>query len=163
MALEIERENNNRVGILNSITNIGIAFAKAGQPKPAEKYLEEAETLVEEMEAYSFLPSILKLRSEILFKQGNSRDAYLTFIKYDSLREIIYGQESTRKIVQMELVLDFQEKEKELDMLKKEGEIQSLQLRNSRLFIVMMILGGLIIIGVINLYFMGNKKRLIRP
>jgi hypothetical protein len=63
----------------------------------------------------------------------------------------------------MELVLDFQEKEKELDMLKKEGEIQSLQLRNSRLFIVMMILGGLIIIGVINLYFMGNKKRLIRP
>lgn len=163
MALEIERENNNRVGILSSVTNIGIAFAKAGQPKAAERYLAEAETLVQEMEAFSFLPSILKLRSEILFKQGNSRDAYLTFIKYDSLREVIYGEESTRKIVQMELVLDFQEKEKELDMLKKEGEIQSLQLRNSRLFIVMMILGGLIIIGVINLYFMGNKKRLIRP
>ncbi len=162
-ALAIERENNNRIGILNSITNIGIAYAKAGQPKPAEKYLAEAEVLVEELEAYSFLPSILKLRSEILFKQGNSRDAYLTFIKYDSLREKIYGEESTRKIVQMELVLDFQEKEKELDMLKKEGEIQHLQLRNSRLFIVLMILGGLIIIGVINLYFMGNKKKLIRP
>jgi hypothetical protein len=115
------------------------------------------------MEAYSFLPSILKLKSEILFKQGNSKDAYLTFIQYDSLREKIYGEESTRKIVQMELVLDFQEKEKELDMLKKEGEIQTLQLRNSRLFIVMMILGGLIVIGVINLYVMGNKKRLIRP
>lgn len=163
-ALEIERGNNNRIGILNSITNIGIAFAKAGQPKPAAQYLDEAEKLVEEMQAYSFLPSILKLKSEILFKQGNSKDAYLTLIEYDSLREKIYGEESTRKIIQMELVLDFQEKEKELDMLKKEGEIQTLQLRNSRLFIVMMILGGLIIIGVINLYFMGgNKKRLIRP
>lgn len=162
-ALEIERANNNRIGILNSVTNIGIAFAKAGQPKPATQYLDEAEKLVDEMQAYSFLPSILKLKSEILFKQGNSKDAYLTFIEYDSLREKIYGEESTRKIVQMELVLDFQEKEKEIDMLKKEGEIQNLQLRNSRLFIVMMILGGLIIIGVINLYFMGNKKRLIRP
>ncbi len=162
-ALEIERANNNRIGILNSVTNIGIAFAKAGQPKPATQYLDEAEKLVDEMQAYSFLPAILKLKSEILFKEGNSKDAYLTFIEYDSLRERIYGEESTRKIVQMELVLDFQEKEKEIDMLKKEGEIQNLQLRNSRLFIVMMILGGLIIIGVINLYFMGNKKRLIRP
>jgi tetratricopeptide (TPR) repeat protein len=70
-ALEIERENNNRVGILNSVTNIGIAFAKAGQPKLAEQYLEEAEALVDELEAFSFLPSILKLKSEILFVAGN--------------------------------------------------------------------------------------------
>lgn len=159
-ALDIEKENNNRLGILNTITNIGIAYNKAGQPKPAQQYLSEAEQLAIELQAYTYMPPILKYNSEILYKQGKAKEAYETFVKYDSLRERIYGEESTRKIAQMEMVVNFQEKEKELAMLQKEDEIKSLQLRNSRLFIVLVILAILILIGVVNLYFMGNRKKL---
>jgi tetratricopeptide (TPR) repeat protein len=162
-ALDIERETNNRLGVLNTVTNIGIAYVKAGQPKPAQQYLTEAENLVKEMQAYTYLPPILKYNSEILYKEGKMREAYEKFVEYDSLRERIFGEESTRKIAQMEMVLDFQEKEKELEMLHIEDEIKTLQLRNSRLFIVLAILGVLIVIGVINLYFMGNRKKLFNP
>jgi hypothetical protein len=88
------------------------------------------------------------------------KEAYEMMMDYDSLREKIYGEESTRKIAQMEMVLNFQEKEKELEMLQKEDEIKTLQLRNSRLFIVLVILAILVVIGVVNLYFMGNRKKL---
>lgn len=160
-ALEIEKENNNRSGMLNTLTNIGSAYTKAKQPTPALRYLDEAEKLAEELQAFSYLPSILRSHADILYQQGKSKDAYETILRYDSLRERIYGEESTKKIAQMELVLNFSEKEKELQMLQKEGQIQSLQLRNSRLFIVMIILGILILLGGINLYYMSNKKKLI--
>src|SRR5690606_1230383 len=39
LALDIEEKNNNRLGILNTKTNIGIAYSKAGQPAAAQQYL----------------------------------------------------------------------------------------------------------------------------
>ncbi|MDH4059046.1 MAG: tetratricopeptide repeat protein, partial [Cyclobacteriaceae bacterium] len=41
-ALELERSVNNRLGMLNTLANIGIAYTKAEQPDPAQKYLGEA-------------------------------------------------------------------------------------------------------------------------
>lgn len=160
IALNIEQTNNNRHGILNALVNIGIAYTKAGQPSRAQQYLNEAEILCRELEAYSYLPPILKHNSEIMYRQGKMKEAYETLVRYDSLREKIYGEESTRKITQMEMAFDMQEMEKEIEVLHKEDEIKSLQLRNSRLFIVLVILTILIVIGAINLYFMGNRKKL---
>lgn len=162
-ALELEEAGNNKLGILNTVTNIGIAYARAGQPAMAQQYLKRAEGLVKELQAYTYLPPVLKYNAEVFHKQGNYKAAYETFLRYDSLREKIYGEESTRKIAQMEMVLDFQEKEKELEMLQKEGEIKSLQLRNSRLFIVLVILGLLLLLGIVNLYFLGSRRQIFRP
>ncbi len=160
-ALDIEKENNNKLGMLSILTNIGATYTKAQRPAPALEYLKEAEKLAEELQAFSYLPNILRSHADILYQQGKSKEAYETILKYDSLREKIYGEESTKKIAQMELVLTFAEKERELQLLQKEGKIQTLQLRNTRLFIVMVILAGLILIGGFNLYYMSNKKKLL--
>lgn len=160
-ALQIEKENNNRLGMLSVITNIGIAYTKAGQPKPASEYLREAERLAKELQAKSSIPVIYKYMAENLYKQRKTDDAYKIMVRYDSAREKIYSEESNRKIAQMEMVLDFQQKEEELQILEKEDQIKSLQLRNSRLFVIMVILGILIAIGGINIYFLNNRKRFI--
>jgi tetratricopeptide (TPR) repeat protein len=160
-ALVIERENNNRIGILNVLTNLGITYAKAKQPKPAEKYLEEALSICSEVQAYSFLPSIYKAVAENHATQNQWKEAYEAQIKYDEAREKIYGEESSRNIAQMEMIIDFQDKEKEYDLLKQQDEIKTLELRNSRLFIVLFILFGLIVLGSFNFYYM-NKKRIIK-
>lgn len=159
-AFAIAQTNNSRLTMLNIITNIGIAYSKAQQPQRARKYLIQAEGLAIELQAYTYMPPILKYNADVLYHEGKMKEAYEMLTQYDSLREKIYGEESTRKIAQMEMVLNFQEKEKELEMLQKEDEIKSLQLRNSRLFIVMVILIVLVAIGVINLYFMGNRRKL---
>lgn len=160
-ALEIQKEGNDRLGTLNTLTNIGAAYTKAKQPKPALQYLSEAQLLAEELQAFSYLPNILRSHADILYQQGKAKEAYETILRYDSLREKMYGEESTKNIAQMELVLNFSEKEKELQVLQKEDQIKTLQLRNSRLFIVMVILGILILLGGVNLYYMSNKKKLI--
>jgi len=157
-ALTIERESSNKLGSLNVLTNLGITFARAKQPEPALKYLKAAEALCEELEAYSFLPSIYKASSENLATQGDWKAAYEMQLKYDEAREKIYGEESSRKIAQMEMVIDFQEKEKEFDMLRQEGEITKLELYNSRLFILLIIMGAFLLIGGLNLAYLSKKK-----
>ncbi|HEY3430648.1 MAG TPA: tetratricopeptide repeat protein [Cyclobacteriaceae bacterium] len=161
-ALEIERTANNRLGMLNTIANIGIAYTKAKQPKPAQQYLNEAKSLANELQAYSLIPSILKNNSENLYRMGDLKNAYVTFLQYDSARERIYGEESSRNIAQMELALSFQEKEKEFEILRKEAQIKTLQLNNTRLFIVLLVLALLVILASINFYYMGKRKKFIQ-
>ncbi len=160
-ALEIERTANNRLGMLNTLTNIGIAYTKANQSKPAQQYLNEAEKLAVELEAYSFFPSIFKNNSENQFRLGNVKEAYSTLLKYDSARERIYGEESSRNIAQMEMALRIQEKDKEFEMLRKESEINTLALNNTRLVILLIVLAILTLLAGVNFFFMGKRKKLI--
>jgi tetratricopeptide (TPR) repeat protein len=160
-ALALERGYNNKLGVLNTVTNIGITYTKARQPQKAEKYLQEALQLSEELQALTTLPSVYKANAENYSIQGKWKNAYEMQLKYDELREKIYGEESSRNIAQMEMVLDFQEKEREIEMLRKEDVIKSLELRNSRLFIILTILGVIVIIGSINIFYLDRKRKLV--
>jgi tetratricopeptide (TPR) repeat protein len=157
-ALKMEREDNNRLSILSIVTNLGIAYTKAKQPKLAIEYLEEALALNKELQAYSASPSIYKSFAENYYIQGKMKEAYETLVKYDEAREKIYGEESSRNIAQMEMVLRFQEKERQYDVLKKEAEINNLELRNSRLFIVMIIMIIFVVLGGLNIFYINSKK-----
>jgi tetratricopeptide (TPR) repeat protein len=160
-ALAVERQAGNRLGALNVLANLGITYTKARQPIKAQEYLSQAEKLSEELKVYSFLPSVYKSWSENFAQAGNWKSAYEMQLKYDEARETIFGEESTRKIAQMEMVMDFQEREKEYDLLQQEGEITKLELRNSRLFIICVILGAFLLLGGLNLALL-SKKRIIR-
>lgn len=158
-ALEIEKKENDRLGILGTLANIGIAYTKAKQPKPAMQYLNEALDLAKELQAYRVVPDILKNRAENLYRLGDVKNAYLILIKYDSAREKVYGEESSRNIAQMEVALSLQEKEKEYEILRKEAEIKTLELNNTRLFITMLVLLVLIVLASINFYYMGRRRK----
>lgn len=157
-ALEIERENNNRPGVLHVVTNLGITYTKASQPKKAQQYLDEALALSDELQSFTNLPAVYKASAENFAKQGKMKEAYEMQLKYDEIREKIHSEESTRNIAQMEMVLSFQEQEKQLDMLKKQDEIKSLELKNRNLFIVLIILGAFAVLGVYNWLYLSKKK-----
>lgn len=157
-ALEMEREANNRLSILSIVTNLGIAYTKAKQPKLAIQYLEEALALNKELQAYSASPAIYKSFAENYYQQGKMKEAYETLVKYDEAREKIFGEESSRNIAQMEMVLRFQEKERQYEVLKKEAEINNLELRNSRLFIITIIMVIFIVLGALNIFYVNSKK-----
>ncbi len=160
-ALKIQEEQNNRLGLLNTVTNLGIAYAKARQTRQAEFYLNQAKQLTDELQAYTSLPSVYKAMAENFYNQGKMKDAYEMQLKYDEERERIYGEESSRNIAQMEMVLDFEEKERQFEILKREAEINSLELKYNRLIILLVILGVIIIIAGVNLYYLDRRKKLV--
>ena len=147
--------------MLNTVSNLGIAFTKAKKSQQAQQFLDQAIALSNEMQAFSLLPAIYKATAENYYNQGKMKQAYEYQLKYDEAREKIHGDESSRNIAQMEMILNFQAKERELALLKKESEIQSLELKNSRLFIILVIMAVIIVIALFNLFYLDRKRKLV--
>ncbi len=161
-ALEIEQQQNERLNMLNTLTNIGIAYTKANQPKPAMQYLDRAYALAKELQGYRFTPDILRNVADNQYKLGDVKQAYQTLIRYDSAREKVYGEESSRNIAQMEMALSLQEKEREFEIIEKNLTIKTLELNNTRLFITLLVLLLLVVLAAINFYYMGRRKSFLK-
>jgi len=159
-AMVLARKDNDQNTLLYTLANLGELYAKAGQTGKAQAYLDSASALSEKLQAYVFQPTILKSQAINFAKQNKMKEAYETMLRYDQAKDKIYGEESTRKIAQMEMALDLQEKEKEIENLKATDEIKSLQLKSSRMFIIVTVLGIIILIGLVN--FVYTKKKLPR-
>lgn len=160
-ALAIEKRENDKLAMIDILTNMGITYSQAGQPSPAGRYLNEALGLAEELHAFTAQPPILKAIAETYATQKHWQQAYEMLRKYDALRENIYSEESSRKIAQMEMVLDFQEKERELEILQREDRIKTVELRNTRLIIVLVVMAILIVIGAASMAY-GRRQRFTR-
>jgi hypothetical protein len=78
-------------------------------------------------------------------------------LKYDEAKERIYGEESTRNIAKMEMALDFKEKEKELEALRMDDTIKTLELKNTRMVITLVVLAIIVAISIFNLLY--QKRR----
>jgi tetratricopeptide (TPR) repeat protein len=160
-ALALEQHNNNSMGVLNDLTNIGIAYTQAHQAAKGQQYLGQAESMARQLNAHTMMPQIFKSKADSYYQQGDLKEAYLTMVRYDSAREEVFGEESSRRIAQLEMAISLHEKEKEYDMLQKEDQIKSLQLRNSRMFVVMFIILLFGIIALLNFYFVSRKKKML--
>jgi hypothetical protein len=86
------------------------------------------------------------------------KEAYETMLRYDVTKEKIYGEESSRKIAQMEIAMDLQEKEEEMEALKIESEVQHLELQKTRMIITITILGIGLLLGALNLFYSKRKS-----
>ncbi|MBI3218403.1 MAG: tetratricopeptide repeat protein [Bacteroidetes bacterium] len=156
-AIALAKKENNQMTVLNIMANMGEVFARQGQSTKAEHYLDSAAKLSKQLQAYVFEPAILKSLAFNYSKQGKMREAYETLVLYDQAKEKLNSEESTRKIAQMEIVLDLQEKEKEVERLKSQEEMTSLQLKNTRMIITLIILAAVAGFAVVNVYITKRK------
>jgi tetratricopeptide (TPR) repeat protein len=158
-ALEMVRKQNDRATELSILANLGELFEKAAQPKVAQQYLDQALQLAAELQAHYIVPQILKSLSANYARQGDYKDAYEALQKYDGAREKIFGEESSRRIAQMDVALVMQEKEDELQDLHLQNQNQSLKLRNAQIIIVTVVLALISGIAIFNLMYTKRKKK----
>ncbi|MBS1489222.1 MAG: tetratricopeptide repeat protein [Bacteroidetes bacterium] len=157
-ALTLAKRENNKTTILNITANLGEVFDQLGQSAKAQIYFDSALRLCKELQNFVYEPQILKNRASNYARQGKTKEAYEAMVAYDKAKEKVYGEESTRKIAQMEMALDLQEKEKQVEGLKQQSKIDAMELRNSRLVITIIVLSAIVALGLFNL-FMTRRKR----
>jgi tetratricopeptide (TPR) repeat protein len=157
-ALELAKKENNQINVLNIMTNMGEVYSKSGQPAKAQACLDSAFKLCKDLQAYVYEPQILKNLAGNYAKQGKMKEAYDAMQNYDKAKEKIYGEESTRKIAQMEMVLDLQSKEKEVDELRLDATIKSMELKNTRMVITIVVLVVIAAISLFNLLLARKKS-----
>jgi tetratricopeptide (TPR) repeat protein len=147
-AMELQRASDDQLGLVSTLSNLGLAYLNGGRPAQGQPYLEEALRVCTQMQNFSQLPPILKALSEVYYKQGKLQQAYGIRVQYDEAKDKIYGEESSRKVAQMQMVMSFQDKERELEVLQKEDQIRDLQLKNSRFLTIASLIGLMLMMAL---------------
>lgn len=142
--------------VRTSLANAGIASADF---RTAEKNLLDALEVCRKLKALYMEPQILKSLAETVARQNRMNEAYNYMQAYDQAREKIFSEESSRRIAQMEMVIDIQEKEKQIEALKQEEEIRSIQLQRTQLAVTVAIISILVIALGINAFLQRKKKK----
>lgn len=159
-SLELAKKNENLLTQLNVYASLGEVNSMVSQFKKSQIYLDSALQLVNQLEAHIYEPTILKSLANNYAKQGKMKEAFELMVRFDTAREKVFGEESSRKIAQMGIALDLHAKEKELEASKAETQIKSLELQKTRMIITLVILSIAVLVGGINLFY--SKRRTIK-
>lgn len=158
-ALPLAEKANDKLSVLSITTSLGDAAVKAGKPEEAQKYLKQALALCVDLQAYMYEPTIYKSLGVTYAMQNNMAKAYESMVRYDQAREKVYSEESTRRIAQMEMALDIQEKEKQLEALKKDDELKTMELRQIQMIVALSFLAILLVVMGFSLFTQRRKMK----
>lgn len=158
-AMPLVEKENNQIGLLSLLAGMGEASLKSGKLSEADNYLNRAFVLCQELQAYVYEPSLYKNMAALFALQKKMDKAYEAMLRYDVAREKIYGEESSRKIAQMEMALSIQQKEKELEVLQKDDDLKSMELRQTQMIVAVIFLVIVSAIMVISLFVQKKKIR----
>ena len=124
---------NHVLGIVESSVNLGkLYFAKKNYNAAAD-ILKKIEPKVIEIKNYDFLVSIYKILSETNSKRGNYKDAYNYSLLYRQYSDSLLTSETEKKAMEIEMRFNVEKKEDEVSMLKKDKQLNELNLRKANI------------------------------
>ncbi|MBU4269017.1 MAG: tetratricopeptide repeat-containing sensor histidine kinase [Acidobacteria bacterium] len=160
-SLKINEEINNKYGIAVSIKNIGGIYLKLKNYDKSLTYLKKGLKLAKEIEAKDLLQNIYEAFYEFYNVKENYKKSLEYYRLYSEVKDSIFTEESSKKIVEMQTKYETEKKEKENEVLRKNNEIQNSEIirqtniRNSFIVISLLIL---ILVFVIYQRYRGKKR-----
>ncbi len=159
LSLIIEQGNNNKFGQAYAHNNIGIAYHKKEAYKEAEKHENLALGLADQIGAQTLLKDIYKALSETYYAQKRVDEAYQARLLYDQTKDLLYNEESSRKLARIEVAFELQQHEKEIDLAKKESTITQLEDQNNKTFILTSVMGVMLFLAALFIYISLKKRK----
>lgn len=147
-SLQIATENSNVRGQAFALANIGSAHMEMGASEEAKRYFDQARQLAIDLGENPILEQIYLGLSRIAYNEQKYKEAYQARLRYDEVKDYVYNEESSRKLAQLEMAFEFQRKERELELLKRNQEIIDLKLQNNRIVILLGLMGTILLVAV---------------
>ena len=147
-SMKIFEEMNARPRLVVSWLNIGRLHAKAGRAREAESSLTKAFELAGEVGETNLRKEAAGELVAIYEGRGDYRSAYEYQRAFDELKEQIFSKENYAKISGLEARIDSERKARQIALLRKQGEIQALEVRRQRLLIASTA-GAVLLLGAI--------------
>jgi tetratricopeptide (TPR) repeat protein len=159
-AMPLAEKENNQLSVLSILVSMGEASLKANKLNEANAYLTQSLAICQELQAYVYEPGIYKNLAATFAKQNRMDKAYDALLRYDQAREKIYGEESSRRIAQMEMALSIQAKEKELEVMQRDGKLKSMELKQTQMIVAVVFL--VVISGIMLASLFMQRKKISR-
>lgn len=155
-ALDIYEEIGDKIGIANNLQNIALYHTRKLQPQQAIDAYMKSLTVADEISSRALKRNGFKGLSDTYLYLHDYRSAYKYYRNYIIQRDSINSEETKARIAEMRSRFEIVQNQKELELLKRESQIQSLELQKERrlssmLLIVIILI--LLILGFIVFLF----------
>ncbi|MTI20323.1 tetratricopeptide repeat protein [Fulvivirga sp. RKSG066] len=104
--------------------------------------------LAEDIGAKSIVKQNFLGISEVYEQRGNTRMAFAYYQKYDSVNALLFNEEQSKMITEIERNYQLRRSQKEIELLKKESEIKDLRIR-SNIFTMYFLIAAILLVAVI--------------
>jgi tetratricopeptide (TPR) repeat protein/serine phosphatase RsbU (regulator of sigma subunit) len=115
------------------LVTMGSIRIEQGRYNEAEKYLLEGYDLAKEIKSQVIVKDVLFLVATLYQKKQDYEKAYDYFQLYSEAKDSLLNQENSKLITEMNTKYTTEKKEKEIELLKKNEEIQKLELNRKRI------------------------------
>lgn len=140
-SLKIFEEMNARPRQAVSYLNIGRLYLKTGDLAQAERFLLQAFELARDVQERGLQKDAAEVLGEFYRKQGNYKRAFEFSRTYSELNEQIFSKENYEKIAMLQADYESEKQGREIELLKRQREIQELQVKRQRLWLVLIATG----------------------
>jgi len=134
-ALGIQEKIADKNGIVHSLYGIGNTCNKSGKSSEAIKYLQRSITIAKELGMKTALKDAYKCLSTAYAQINDYQKAHDYYQKYAGLKDILYDETTSEKIAEIQAKYEAGKKEREIELLSKENELQSLELIKNRIMV----------------------------
>lgn len=158
-SLKIAEEIGYKNGIAIAYDNIGAIYIKLGKYSEAINYVTKALAIGKNIKSKQLIKGCYKKLYEIYADMGKFKDALNYHKLFKSINDSIFTEESSKIIAEMQVKYDTEKKEKEIEILKNESTIKSLELDKQMNYRNMAMLSSVSILFVAILIFMGYRQK----
>jgi signal transduction histidine kinase len=144
-SLKIKKEIKDQMGIAYTLINSGRTYRKLGQYAKSIQLLLRALKIASEINIKSEIRNAHKELAETYEAQGDYPNALLYQKKYKEIDDAIFNEENSKKTAELETRYETEKKEKEIALLKKDKELQQMDILKQRNLINSLIIVSLLI------------------
>ena len=158
-ALDISRKRGNKAMMATIYTNLGKAFLKKRNFPQAYNAFQTSLDLSEEVNSLPDLRENYQYLAEYYEAQRDYRNALHFFRLYASTKDSIISQEAMIRIKEMESMSQAGTLQQEIELLRKDNEISSLEANRLKNTIILLAAFALMIILVFVVYYQKNRLK----
>jgi tetratricopeptide (TPR) repeat protein len=158
-ALEMMRSTGDKKGIIMALNNLSDVMTESGNLPKALEYVQEAYRLASEGKLLHDLKSACDQLSVIYYKMNDTKNAYHFCRRYATLNDSLLNSESIKQIAEMETKYETAGKQKEIEILKKDNDLQQLQNSKNRTVIICLTSGFVVLALMLFLIFRQYKEK----
>jgi signal transduction histidine kinase/uncharacterized protein HemY len=158
-SLNYSEELNNQQQVANAHNNIGKVYLKTDQYGKAKENLSKALELATSTKALRYEEESYELFSQLYEALGEYKKALSYYKKHKQLEDTIFSKEKQNRISQIQVKYETEQKEKEIELLKKDNQINKLEIKRQKNLVKYVVIFSLLLLALAILAYNRYKLR----
>ncbi|MBI5219418.1 MAG: SpoIIE family protein phosphatase [Bacteroidia bacterium] len=115
-----------------SLINIGAYYNLKKEYSKGIEYCSRGLDVAKSIKNIELQNNALEVLFELYSKQGDYKNAFIYHVQYKRINDSIYNAEKTKQITEVEAKYQNEKKQKEIELLNKDKELQKIEVRSQK-------------------------------